>query len=310
MPANDHSIPIIDAHHHYWDPVQNYHPWLRDEPMIPFRYGDYSSIRTAFLPSDYAHIAVGFNVVATVTMEGEFDEDDLIAESAWMSDVSARFQAPAAHVARTILHRPDANDEIHAHAAYPIVRGIRHKPTAAPTPDTIETGATGSMSDPDWQKGYAALHPNGLHFELQTPWWHVNELMRLIDQFPETPIVINHAFMPVDRSSEALKGWRTAIELAASAPDLTIKISGIGMNGRPWALEDQRPIIDACIDAFGPGRCMFASNFPVDGVVGSFADIYGGYLTATADLPRHAQLALFHNNAIRVYRLDIPERTT
>lgn len=305
MTINDDALPIIDAHHHYWDPLVNYHPWLCDEPMIPFRYGDYSEIRKPFLPADYARIARGFNVVATVTMEGEFDEDDLVAESTWMSALAKRSGAPAAHVARAILHRDDAADVVESHAAHPLVRGIRHKPAAAATPDAVVAGAVGSMLDPAWQRGYATLAPHGLHFELQTPWWHVGELMRLIEKFPETPVVINHAFMPVERSPEALKAWRAALELASSAPGTTLKISGIGISGKPWTIDDQRPIIDTCIDVFGPDRCLFASNFPVDGVVGSFTDIYGGFLAATADMSQAERAALFHDNAIRVYRLDI-----
>ena len=301
----DKRLPIIDAHHHYWDPDANYHPWLRDEPMIPFRYGDYSRIRKRFIPEEYDEAARNFDVVATVTMEGEWDEADQVGESRWMSEVANEYGKPAGHVARTLLHMPGASDEICQHAAYPIVRAIRHKPTAAPGPDRIEKGAPASMSDPDWQHGYAQLAPNGLHFELQTPWWHVTELMDLIAKFPGTPVVINHAFMPVDRSADGLEAWRDAIRLAATAPDVTMKISGIGIAGKPWTVEDQRPIIDACIDAFGSDRCMFASNFPVDGLVGTFDTIYDGFLSATEDLSREERSAMFHDNAIRVYRLDI-----
>ncbi len=302
----DRSLPIIDAHHHYWDPITNNHPWLRDEPMIPFRYGDYSAIRKPFLPSDYAEVAQGFNIVATVTMEGEFDETDLPSESAWMSALAAQQNAPAAHVARAILHAGNAADDIARHATYAIVRGIRHKPTVAPGPDHIETGIAGSMSDPAWQQGYAALKPNNLHFELQAPWWHVNELMHLVEKFPDTPVVINHAFMPVNRSSDGVKAWRQAIDLASTAPNIAIKISGIGIADMPWSLADQGPIIEACIDSFGPRRCLFASNFPVDGLVGSFADIYDGFLAATSDMQPSERLAMFHDNAIRIYRLDLP----
>lgn len=305
MPTNP-TIPIIDAHHHYWDPVTNYHPWLRDEPMIPFRYGDYSSIRTRFMPAEYHQAAKRFNVVATVTMEGEFDDTNLVAESAWMTDVAKHHNGqPAAHVARAFLHRADAPGTLAAHANYPIVRGIRHKPTAAAAHHLIERGAAGSMSDPQWRHGYSELQQYGFHFELQAPWWHVDELLDLIEVFPETPVVINHCFMPVDRSPDALKAWRSAINRAAAAPGVTIKISGIGINAKAWTLTDQRPVIDACIDAFGPARCMFASNFPVDGLVGSFDDIYSGFLKATDDLPTAEQAALFHDNAIRVYRLEI-----
>jgi predicted TIM-barrel fold metal-dependent hydrolase len=112
--------------------------------------------------------------------------------------------------------------------------------------------------------------------------------------------------MPVDRSADDLKGWRAAIKRAASAPQVSMKISGIGIKGEPWRLEDQRPIIDGLIDAFGIGRCMFASNFPVDSLVGSFGTIYSGFKEATADLPWADRVKLFHDNAVRIYRLDIP----
>ena len=160
------------------------------------------------------------------------------------------------------------------------------------------------MSDPAWLAGYGELAPNGLHYELQAPWWHVGELMDVLTRHPETPVVINHCFMPVDRSAEGLARWRAAIRLAASAPQTVMKISGIGIAGRPWTLADQRPVIDACLEAFRPARCLFASNFPVDGLVGSFATIYRGFLEATRDLPLADRAALFHDNAIRIYRLD------
>ena len=103
-----------------------------------------------------------------------------------------------------------------------------------------------------------------------------------------------------------MQGWRAALKRAAGAPQTTMKISGFGIQGSGWPLERQRPIIDTLIEAFGVERCMFASNFPVDGLTGSFDAIFSGYKTATAELSRADRLALFHNTAVRVYRLDIP----
>jgi predicted TIM-barrel fold metal-dependent hydrolase len=300
-------LPIIDAHHHLWDLALRAQPWLVEEPPIPFRYGDYRAIRRNFLLGDYRSCFGPHNVVASVTMEAEWSEARLLEETVWTGARHAddpRF--PVAHVARTYLHHPNAGEELAAHARHSFVKGIRHKPTAAPAPGRIERGAKAGMTDPDWRRGYRALAPLGLHFELQAPWWHVDELLDLFAAFPETTVVINHAFLPADRSPEALAGWRRAIRRAASAPQTVMKISGIGLPKRPWSLDDNRPIIDALIDAFGPDRALFASNFPVDGLCGSFEAIFAGYKAATADLPRTDRLKLFHNTAVRIYRLDIP----
>lgn len=306
---DDSDLPIIDAHHHYWDLALGRHPWLAPDVLVPFRYGDYSAIKKTFMPSDYRAIAGSHRVVASVTMEGEWDEDDPVAESRWITDVAAEHGTPAAHVARAFLNRGDVEEVLAGHCAYPIVRGIRHKPAAALSPDRVERGAPGSMSDPAWRRGYALLARYGLHFELQAPWWHVDELLDLIAAHPDTAVVINHTFLPADRSPDGIAGWRQALKRAASVPQVVIKISGIGLPGRPWCLEDNRQIIQDTIDIFGPDRCLFASNFPVDGLCGSFQAIYDGFKEATRDLPHGDRLKLFHDNAIRTYRLSIPTLT-
>ncbi|MCB1510199.1 MAG: amidohydrolase family protein [Hyphomicrobiaceae bacterium] len=301
----DDELPIIDAHHHFWDPPRTDNPWLVEQPQIAFRYGDYGTICKPFLPADYRALWGHHKVVANVTMEGEWSEADPVGETRWMRTIANKYRSPIAHVARAFLDRGDVEAVLAGHAADPLVRAIRHKPAAALRPDAIEPAAPGGMSDPAWQRGYGLLAQFGLHFELQAPWWHVGELLRLIDRHPETPVVINHAFMPADRSPEALAAWRSALGEAASAPDVAMKISGIGIAGRAWDIEDQRPIIDACIEMFGPERCMFASNFPVDGLVGAFETIYSGFKSATRDLPAADRIRLFHDNAVRFYRLPL-----
>lgn len=297
-------IPIIDAHHHFWDLSLGRQAWLCRPPWIPFRYGDYARMRRNFMLEDFKALWGRHNVVATVTMEAEWDEAHLVEETRWTAALNAKSpRYPAGHVARTFLHEPGAEAELARHAAFPFVKAIRHKPTAAPSPDRIEKGAKAGMGDPAWRRGYAALHANGLHFELQAPWWHADELLDLVAAFPQTPVVINHCFLPADCSPEALAGWRAAIRRAASVPQVSMKISGFGIKDVGWPYEAQRPIIRDLIDAFGADRCMFASNFPVDGLTGSFETIYSGFKAATADLTRADRVKLFHDNAARIYRL-------
>jgi predicted TIM-barrel fold metal-dependent hydrolase len=92
----------------------------------------------------------------------------------------------------------------------------------------------------------------------------------------------------------------------ASAPNTAVKISGLGEVGQPWALERNRSIILDTIEIFGEDRCMFASNFPVDSLVGSMATIYAGFAEATNSMGIKVQSKLFAENAHRIYRLDTP----
>ncbi|MEM7777197.1 MAG: amidohydrolase family protein [Pseudomonadota bacterium] len=304
-PHGDDDVPFIDCHHHIWEPHNTSHPWLTQEPQIPFRYGDYSAIRGPYLPEHYLRDIGEHRVAAHVTMEGEWDPSDPVGETRWLAGVFTSAPDYLGHVARAFLHHADVQTILEGHAAYPFVKGIRHKPTAAASPDTIEHGTPGGLTDPAWRRGYALLAQYGLHFELQAPWWHAHELLDLIAQCPETPIVINHAFLPADRSDAALSGWRSALRLAATAPNVMLKISGIGLPDRTWSLDDNAAIISDCLDAFGVDRCVFASNFPVDRLCGTFETIIGGYKQATAHLPTSDRRKLFCDNAAGIYRLDL-----
>ena len=294
-------MKIVDAHHHYWDPVANYHPWLRNEPMIPFRYGDYSGIRKPFMPADYDAVASKWDIVATVTMEGEWDPTDPTGEARWMQDLANRTGRPAAHVAQAWLDREDLGQVLRAYDRLPIVRSVRHKPRANPAPG----GPPGGMTDPAFREGFRRLADHGLMFDLQTPWWHLDEAIDMAGLAPEVPIILNHAGLPSDRSDTALAAWEAALTRFANLPQASIKISGIGLRDRPWSIDDNRAIIQTCIRIFGPDRAMFASNFPVDGVCGSFDTLFSGYSAASHDLSEADRRALFHDTAVRVYGLTL-----
>ena len=295
------NIKIVDAHHHFWDPTINYHPWLCDDPMIPFRYGDYSAIRKQFMPEDYFRAAEGHRVVKTVTMEGEWDPNDPVGESLWMQSVAETYGFPHAHVAQAWMDADNVAGILKAQSKIPLVKSVRHKPRAVTSPGQVVSGAPGSMGDPKWRRGYAMLEKYGFHFDLQTPWWHLNEAADLAGDFPNTLIILNHTGLPADRSESGLSGWRKAMKTFAELPNVAVKISGLGLCGKTWRIEDNQSIIRDTINIFGIDRCMYASNFPVDGVVADYNTIITGYKKAVGDLSMSDQNKFFHDNAVEIY---------
>ncbi|MDF2096467.1 amidohydrolase family protein [Aquibaculum arenosum] len=296
-------LPIVDAHQHFWNLQENYHPWLCDPDLIPFRYGDYSAIRRNYLPADYRRDSRDFRIVKTVHIEAEHDPQDPLGETRWLEVLAEREGLPSACVAQAWLDRPDVEEVLAAQAARSLVCGIRHKPRSAASPDAARRGEAGSMDCPTWRAGYALLAQHGLSFDLQTPWWHLDAAADLARDFPVTQIIINHTALPADRSEAGLAAWRRALENVADLPNVAMKISGLGQAGLPWTVEANRPIIRDAIGILGVTRCLFASNFPVDSLVGSFSEIFAGFLAAVDDLSPVAKHALFHENAVRIYRL-------
>jgi predicted TIM-barrel fold metal-dependent hydrolase len=294
--------PIIDAHHHIWDVGHNYHPWLRDEPMIPFRYGNYAPLRRNYLPADYRADARRFDIRATVYVEAEWDPRDPIGETRWVHDVAAREGLPNAVVAQAWLDREDAAEVLAAQAAFPLVRSVRHKPRAARSAAEARRGEPGSMDCAVWRTSFARLEEHGLHFDLQTPWWHFEAAAALARDFPRTLIIINHTGLPSDRSPQGIAGWRGALELMAREPNTRLKISGIGVPGRAWTVALNGGIVRDAISIFGASRAMFASNFPVDSLVATFDQIFDGFGAITAGLGERARRRLFHDTAAEVYR--------
>jgi predicted TIM-barrel fold metal-dependent hydrolase len=300
------TLAIVDAHQHFWDLVRNYHPWLIDAAMVPFRYGDYAALRRNYLPADYRADTSQHSVVATVHIEAEWDPGDPVGETRWLAALREETGLPTVAVAQARLDAADVDEILAAQAAFGFVRGIRHKPAAAPSPTAVVLGAPGSMGDRRWRDGYARLAGHGLSFDLQTPWWHLAEAAALARDFPGTSIVINHTALPADRSAEGLAAWRAALAIAAREPNVALKISGLGLRGETWRREANAPIVRDAIAIFGTERCLFASNFPVDSLVGSFDVIFSGFMAIVADMPLAVRRRLFHDNAMRMYRIPDP----
>jgi predicted TIM-barrel fold metal-dependent hydrolase len=285
-------LQIADAHQHFWDPRVNYHPWLCDAAPIPFRYGDYASLRRPYLPADYFADARGLDVVKTVYVETEWDPRDPLGETAWVERLRRDTGWPTVMVAQAWLDRDDVAEVLERQAGFAFVRGIRHKPRP------------GATRDARWRAGYGLLARHRLRFDLQTAWTELADAAALCRDYPDTQLVLNHTGLPADRSPEGLAGWKAALRTLAACPNAAIKISGIGQPGQRWTAAANREVVLAAIEAFGTGRAMFASNVPVDGLCASFAEIYSGFREIVKDFPGPEQRRLFHDNAVRIYAME------
>jgi predicted TIM-barrel fold metal-dependent hydrolase len=265
-----------------WDPQSHYYPWLCDPQPIRFRYGDYGALRRRYLVDDYRADSAGWNVARGVYMEAEWDPRDPLGEMNFISKLVEK-GFPNVAVAQAWLHHDDCASVLEAQARHAFVRGVRHKPRP------------GMTDDGKWRSGYARLAPLALHFELQAPWRQLEEAARLAADFPDTAIVLNHTGLPLDAE---FAGWHAAMKGLAARPNVAVKISGLGRVTR------KREVVTATIELFGTQRCMFASNFPVDGLCASFDEIYRGFDEFTRHASDAERRRLFHDNAVRIYRME------
>ena len=294
-------IPIVDAHHHLWRLEGDHYPKFLGPPK-EFFLGDYSALREDFMPADYRRVSSGHNVVATVHVEAEWRRDDQAGETAWIDAVADEHGLPDVLVGHAWFDDPDVERVLQAHASHARMRGIRSKPALPGRPVDDEEGR-GSMSDPSWQRGYALLAKYGLSWDLRVLHPQLPEAAALVSAYPETPVVLNHTGFPWDRSAAGLEAWRADMRRIAEVPHVHLKLSELGLKDRAWDYVENRRIVLEAIELFGVQRCMFASNFPVAGLRIGFSELYTAYKNMVADFSEAEQMALFHDNAKRFYRL-------
>jgi predicted TIM-barrel fold metal-dependent hydrolase len=295
--------PVIDAHHHLWDLQNNKYPWLQERPLKPRLEGDIEPIAKDYLLKDYLEDSRNQNVVKSVHVQTGWDPNDPVGETKWLQGVADRYGYPHGIVARASLDAPDIERVLEEHLRYKNVRGIRHMvnwhrdpaKTYVNRPDLITTSA--------WQSGFARLRRFGLSFDLQLYPTQMAAAAALAHANPDTQIILNHAGMPVDRDEEGIRIWRRGIRELASAPNVAVKISGLGTVDWKWTVASIGPFVVQVIDAFGVSRCMFASNFPVDKLYSDFDTLYAAFRQITQSFNADEKRKLFHDNAARYYRL-------
>jgi predicted TIM-barrel fold metal-dependent hydrolase len=320
-PVLEPGLPIIDPHHHLWDrPNDRY---LLEELVADTRGQNVR--QTVFIECGSMYRAGGpeeFKVVG----ETEFVQG-LAAVSA--SGRHGEIRAVAGIVGTADLRLGDRVQpvlEAQMAASPQRFRGIRHRAAWADrsvVPNQPADLPEHVLLDASFRKGYSYLRQYGMTFEGWVYHTHIADLTDLARAFPDVTIIFNHLGGPIGvgkyagHRDEVLAAWKPAVAALAKCPNVVAKVGGIQMivNGYGWHERKQPPNSDELLKAngdwyrytieqFGPRRCMFESNFPVDRLSCSYTAVWNQFKKLTQGFSPDERAAMFHDTAMRFYRLQ------
>jgi L-fuconolactonase len=323
-PTLEPEIPICDPHHHFWD--------LRPERIPYQRY---------LLHELAADVNCGHNVRSTVFIEtramyrpdgpvemrpvGEVEfVQGLAAASA--SGLYGPCRAAAAIVGHANLNLGDRVKPVleALQAASPNrFRGIRHTVTWDPHPEVGNREQEGVLATADFRAGGHVLARMGLSLDTGLCFPQLPELAAFAKAVPDLTIILNHlgglnrVGPYANRDDEVLATWWRGIAAVAECPNVHLKLGGIGMprlgfdwhtRSKPIGSEElataMAPFMSYCLEQFGPGRCMFESNFPPDKVSFSHHVLFNAFKRFSKGYSAAERAALFHDTAVRAYRIS------
>ncbi len=317
--AIEPELPICDPHHHLWDhPTDRY---LLDELHADTGAG-HNVVRTVFVECMSAYRPDGPETMRPV------GETEFVAEIAAASAAAGGPEIAGIVSYADLRLGPGVEDVLaaHAEAGEGRFRGIRHATSwdADPSVHNAHTDPTEHlMADADFRAGLATLGRMGYSFDAWLYHPQIPDVAGLARAHPDVTIVLDHLGGPLgvgpyaNRRREILEWWRPVMEDVASCPNVVLKVGGIGMAayGDGWHKQDAPPTSDElvarwgdpirfCIDTFGPDRCMFESNFPVDKKGTSYVVLWNAFKKMAAGYSDAEKADLFHGTASRAYRLD------
>jgi predicted TIM-barrel fold metal-dependent hydrolase len=299
-------LEIVDAHMHLWDLSRISYPWLT--PPLPVGItGDVSSIARNYLLDDYLRDVTAHDsrvrVTKVVHVEAGADPAASVAETRWLQSIADAHGFPQAIVAHAELEKTDVAGLLAQHAAHANVRGIRQILNWHPDPARTYT-LRDLLADESWHRGFALLSRHGLSFDLQIYPLQMPAAARLAARHPDTPIILNHTGMPLDKDSAGIEAWRSGMRALAARPNVAVKVSGLAMLDWRWSRDSLRPFVLETLEIFGAERVMIASNFPTDRLFGTLASFYGAYRSILAGASADERTRLFAGNAERIYRIQ------
>ncbi len=288
---------FVDSHFHIWRQADL--PWLVG-PMQPRIFGPYEPIRRDYPVTEYLGDCRPAGVTQAVYVQANWAPARHLDEVEYVSRASDESGLPIAIVAYADMLADDVRPQLDALAANPRVRGVRmqlhwHE-------NALYRFASGPdlARDPKLGANIARLADYGFSFDLQVFAGQMAGAADLAASYPGVTFVLQHAGMLEDLSPEGIAGWQGGMTLLAAQPNIVSKLSGLGTFLRRNDPEHVGFIAAQTLALFGAERCLFGSNFPIEKLWTSYAELISAHLAA---VPEGARAAVFNETARRVYRL-------
>jgi predicted TIM-barrel fold metal-dependent hydrolase len=327
-PTVEPEIPICDPHHHFWDfrsgriPYQRY---LLHELAADINSG-HNVRSTVFIEARAMYRAAGPEEMRPVGVV-EFVQGLAAASASGLYGPGRAAAAIVGHANLNLGARVEPVLEALQSVSRNRFRGIRHSVTWDPHPEVENTAAhkqEGQLGSDGFRAGARVLARMGLSLEGWMYFPQLPELAAFAKAVPDLTIILNHigGLLRVgpygNRDDEVMATWRRGIAAVAACRNVYVKLGGIGMprTGFDWHARatpigseelaaSMTPLMTYCIEQFGPSRCMFESNFPVDKVSYSYNVMYNAFKRLSKGYSAAERAAMFHDTAARVYRIEI-----
>ena len=301
--SNTGRLKFVDAHMHLYDiahPELRYGHWQTDEDH-PVLGSDIRRLATrSYTAEDFIDEASPHGMVKCVHIECAIGSKDPVSETRWLQNVYEQTGFPQAIVGKVDLRSSDSEKQIEHHSNYKNFRGIR---------DFHEGDY---LASDDFMFGFSLLSKYDLVAHVSAQIHNMQQVADLARTYSDTIIVLDHAGFPnnPDHSKPSLlspeeysERWIKGMSMLASEKNVICKISGLGMGNHQWTVESIRDNVRTCIDLFGCERSLFASNWPVDGLWGTYGDMVNAFVEITKDFTQTEKNALFASNAERIYKI-------
>ena len=295
-------MKIVDPHFHAWDLDRLNYPWLTTLPSTGV-YGDNTPIRRNFSIEEYLSGSTKFEIVKTVHVEAAVASGSAVDETLWLDEQARHSGHPNGIVAYCDLAGPNVDIELDAHQRSSRLVGIRQILNTHADPK-FNFASEEYMDNPRWVAGFGKLASRQLSFDMQIYPHQMKAAAALAARNENVSIVINHTGMPIGLDKDSMQLWRQGMADLSTCTNVSVKISGLGMMFHNWSEQMITPFVRETIELFGCERCMFASNFPVDGMYSSFDFLFSAYRSITSDMSVDEQKQLFVATAEKIYRIQ------